>query len=60
MCTGLNLMLSAVRIVACHFFPNEPNHHGLYNGLNLVGIDIARLYLALQKRPALTNPGISG
>lgn len=38
------------------FFQNEPNHHGLYNGLNLVGIDIARLYLALQKRPGLTIP----
>jgi murein DD-endopeptidase MepM/ murein hydrolase activator NlpD len=53
----LNLMLSR------HFeswhnthFKNDPNHHGLYNGLNLVGIDIARLYLALQKRPGLTIP----
>jgi len=53
----LNLMLSR------HFeewhaasFKNDPNHHGLYNGLNLVGIDIARLYLALQKRPDLTIP----
>jgi hypothetical protein len=37
-------------------FANDPNHHGLYNGLNLAGIDIARLYLALQKRPTLTIP----
>jgi murein DD-endopeptidase MepM/ murein hydrolase activator NlpD len=37
-------------------FKNDPNHHGLYNGLNLIGIDIARLYLALRKRPALTIP----
>jgi hypothetical protein len=53
----LNLMLSR-QFEAWHvtFFPNEPNRHGLYNGLNLVGIDIARLYLALQKRPALTIP----
>jgi len=53
----LNLMLSR-QFDAWHhnFFPNEPNHHGLYNGLNLVGIDIARLYLALQKRPNLTIP----
>jgi len=36
------------------FFPKEINHHGLYNGLNLVGIDIARLYLALRKDPDLT------
>jgi len=51
----LNLMLSR-QFEAWHatFFPNEPNHHGLYNGLNLAGLDIARLYLALQKRPALT------
>ena len=33
------------------FFPKEINHHGLYNGLNLTGIDIARLYLALRKDP---------
>lgn len=53
----LNLMLSR-QFDAWHAasFKNDPNHHGLYNGLNLVGIDIARLYLALQKRPALTIP----
>ena len=39
-----------------HFFRNDPNRNGLYNGLNLSGIDIARLYLALQKRPDLTIP----
>src|SRR2546423_13579916 len=53
----LNLMLSRqFESWYATFFPNEPNHHGLYNGLNLAGIDIARLYLALQKRPALTIP----
>jgi hypothetical protein len=53
----LNLMLS-LHFESWHntFFKNDPNHHGLYNGLNLVGIDIARLYLALQKQPALTIP----
>ena len=53
----LNLMLSR-QFEAWHAasFPNDPNHHGLYNGLNLVGIDIARLYLALQKQTALTIP----
>jgi murein DD-endopeptidase MepM/ murein hydrolase activator NlpD len=53
----LNLMLSR-HFESWHdtFFKNDPNHHGLYNGLNLVGIDIARLYLALQKRPTLTIP----
>jgi len=53
----LNLMLSQ-QFESWHdnFFKNDPNHHGLYNGLNLVGLDIARLYLALQKRQALTIP----
>jgi murein DD-endopeptidase MepM/ murein hydrolase activator NlpD len=53
----LNLMLSR-QFDAWHeaHFKNDPNRHGLYNGLNLVGIDIARLYLALQKQPALTIP----
>lgn len=32
----------------------DPNYHGLYNGINLSGIDIARLYLALRKDPSLT------
>ena len=51
----LNLMLSR-QFESWHdtFFKNDPNHHGLYNGLNLVGLDIARLFLALQKQPALT------
>jgi hypothetical protein len=53
----LNLMLSR-HFEAWHntFFKSDPNHHGLYNGLNLVGLDIARLYLALQKEPAITIP----
>ena len=53
----LNLMLSR-KFEAWHgtFFKNDPNRHGLYNGLNLAGLDIARLYLALQKRAGLTIP----
>ncbi len=39
---------------ACH--KNDPNHNGIYNGINLAGLDIARLYLALRKNPALTIP----
>jgi murein DD-endopeptidase MepM/ murein hydrolase activator NlpD len=53
----LNLMLSH------HFetwynqsYKNEPNRHGIYNGINLDGIDIARLYLDLRNNPALTIP----
>src|SRR5206468_8315695 len=38
------------------FHQDDPNHHGIYNGLNLVGLDIARLYLALHKNPSLTIP----
>lgn len=34
----------------------EPNHHGIYNGINLAGIDIAALYLALRREPPLTIP----
>jgi hypothetical protein len=33
-----------------------PNHNGIYNGINLAGLDIARLYLALRKNPKLTIP----
>lgn len=53
----LNLMLSRhFESWHDHFFKNDPNRNGLYNGLNLAGIDIAGLYLALQKRPGLTIP----
>jgi murein DD-endopeptidase MepM/ murein hydrolase activator NlpD len=53
----LNLMLSR-KFESWHdtFFRSDPNRHGLYNGLNLAGLDIARLYLALQKQPGLTIP----
>jgi len=39
------------------FFRNDPNQHGIYNGMNLAGLDVARLFLALRKNPALTIPG---
>jgi hypothetical protein len=53
----LNLMLSH-RFEAWHdtFFKNDPNHNCIYNGINLAGLDIARLYLALHKNPSLTLP----
>ncbi len=38
------------------FFRNDPNHNGIYNGMNLAGLDVAHLYLALRKNPALTIP----
>ena len=33
-----------------------PNYHGLFNGINLTGLDIAQLYLKLQETPDLTMP----
>ena len=38
------------------FFKNDPNHNGIYNGINLAGLDIARFYLALHRNPSLTVP----
>jgi murein DD-endopeptidase MepM/ murein hydrolase activator NlpD len=53
----LNLMLSRqFESWYDSFFKADPNHQGLYNGINLMGIDIARLYLALRERPSLTIP----
>lgn len=37
-----------------HFIKDDPNRHGIYNGVNLAGLDIARLFLALRKDPQLT------
>lgn len=53
----LNLMLSR-RFESWHdhFSQTDPNRQGLYNGINLMGLDIARLYLELRKRPSLTIP----
>lgn len=36
------------------FFNRESNHHGCFNGWNLIGVDVARLYLALRDDPELT------
>jgi murein DD-endopeptidase MepM/ murein hydrolase activator NlpD len=33
-----------------------PNYHGIFNGINLTGVDIAQLYLKLQENPDLTMP----
>jgi murein DD-endopeptidase MepM/ murein hydrolase activator NlpD len=53
----LNLMLSH-QFEAWYntFFRNDPNHNGIYNGMNLAGLDVARLYLALNKNPSVTIP----
>jgi murein DD-endopeptidase MepM/ murein hydrolase activator NlpD len=53
----LNLILSH-RFEAWYdqLYKNDPNRHGIYNGINLDGIDIARLYLELRDNPALSIP----
>ena len=38
------------------YFPADGNRHGIYNGQNLDGFDIGRLYLELAKNPSLTIP----
>jgi len=57
----LNLMLSReFESWYNAFFRNDPNHNGIYNGMNLAGLDIARLYLVLHKNPSLTIPEFLG
>jgi len=52
----LNFLLSK-KFPAWHdrYF-NTPNYHGLYNGLNLIGLDIGDLFLQQRKNPDLTIP----
>ena len=35
---------------------SSPNKHGLYNGINLIGLDIAGFYLQQRQNPSLTLP----
>ena len=37
-------------------FRNEPNQHGIYNGINLAGLDLPRLFLAARGNSSLTVP----
>ena len=37
-----------------HYRRDDPNEHGLFNGINLAGLDVAALYLALHADPSLT------
>ena len=54
----LNLMLSHAfeKWYNLYHPKSDPNYNGAYNGLNLAGLDIARLYLALRKNSSLTIP----
>ncbi|MCB1211591.1 MAG: M23 family metallopeptidase [Verrucomicrobiales bacterium] len=50
----LNLFLSS-RFEQWHNSQfNTPNHHGMYNGLNLIGLDIAGLFQKHAANPKLT------
>lgn len=37
-------------------FAGGSNHHGVYNGMNLAGMDITRLFLTHRKQPNLSIP----
>ncbi|MGI8890721.1 MAG: M23 family metallopeptidase [Chthoniobacterales bacterium] len=37
-------------------FRKDPNRHGIYNGLNLAGLDLPRLIVALRGNSSLTLP----
>ncbi|MFQ5571161.1 MAG: M23 family metallopeptidase [Rhodothermales bacterium] len=37
-----------------YFEPDDPNYHGIYSGLNLAGLDVSGLYLALREDSTLT------
>ncbi|MFT5470296.1 MAG: murein DD-endopeptidase MepM/ murein hydrolase activator NlpD [Verrucomicrobiales bacterium] len=52
----LNLLLSS-RFEKWHDkHHTSPNHHGLYNGINMVGIDIAGLLIRHRENPNITIP----
>ena len=42
------------------FFKGEPNRHGIYNGLNLAGLDLPRLILAVALKSRAHPPGVLG
>ncbi len=54
----INLMLSEAfnAWYDDHLNKAAPNYHEIYNGLNLVGVDIASLYLNLRENPDHTIP----
>jgi len=42
------------------FFRGEINRHGIYNGINLAGLDLPRFVIALRRNSALTIPAFLG
>jgi murein DD-endopeptidase MepM/ murein hydrolase activator NlpD len=57
----LNLLLNS-HFEAWHeaVFPGETNHHAIYNGINLTGLDLPRLIVALRSNSSLTMPAFLG
>lgn len=53
----LNLFLSSRFEMWHNASFNTPNHHGLFNGLNLIGLDLQAFYLAQRANPAITAAG---
>ena len=53
----INLLLHS-RFESWHrrHFPAEPNHHGIYNGLNLLGLDPARILVESRRNLVLDIP----
>ena len=49
----VNLLLNR-GFQACYdtYFPDEENHHGLFNGLNMAGVDVSKLYLRSAEDPS--------
>jgi murein DD-endopeptidase MepM/ murein hydrolase activator NlpD len=39
-----------------HFFKKDPNRNGIYNGINLTGMNVAKLFIRLREKPSLTIP----
>lgn len=39
-----------------HYITHDPNHNGIYNGINLTGIDVARFFLEHEKQRDLSVP----
>ena len=38
------------------YYPDDVNHHGNFNGINLAGFNVAAFLLGLKKNPDLTVP----
>jgi murein DD-endopeptidase MepM/ murein hydrolase activator NlpD len=42
------------------YYRTEINHHGIYNGINLAGVDLARLVVGVRQNSSLTMPAFLG